>query len=262
MLRDWRKVVLWGAVVFYACWIWWWASAGYPLEGPICLDTAAKDNCTNYNIVLYSAWQIAEFANHWAALLTAIFIASLVIVTARLWRSVEKLWRASHATMENAQRDPKSELRAYVGVEPDGIERIGGENDLVGRFRVRNFGKVQARSLSIFSTIHFDGDGHRRHFPIGKLRVSPTVLQPGAVMEFSSYDRCTFPAGESAARETADLSGYLYVWGEVLYTDDFDTVGWTTFCHRYPAQMLGMTGSRGIDRKFASYHEEGGNEAG
>ena len=262
MLRDWRKIVLWGAVVFYACWIWWWASAGYPLEGPICPDAAARDNCTNYNVVLYSAWQIAEFASHWAALLTAGFIAFLAIVTARLWRSVEKLWRASYATMENARSAPKGELRAYVGVEPDGIDRIAGENDLIGCFRVHNFGKVPARNLSIFSTIDFDRNGQRRHFPIGKLRVSPAVLQPGAEMEFSSDDRWTFPDDESAARESAKMNEYFYVWGEVLYTDDFDTVGWTTFCHRYPCQMLGIGGVRGIDRRFALHHEEAGNEAG
>jgi len=205
MLRDWRKIVLWGAVVFYACWILWWVSAGYPLEGPICSGAGAKEDCTNYNVIFYSAWQIAEFASHWAALLTAGFI---------------------------------------------------------GRFRVHNFGKVPARNLSIFSTIDFDRNGQRRHFPIGKLRVSPAVLQPGAEMEFSSDDRWTFPDDESAARESAKMNEYFYVWGEVLYTDDFDTVGWTTFCHRYPAQMLGIAGVHGIDRKFARHHEEAGNEAG
>ena len=81
MLRDWRNVVLWCAVVSYACWIWWWASAGYPLEGPICFGADAQDNCPNYNVVFYSAWQIAEFVSHWAALITAIFIGILAIAT-------------------------------------------------------------------------------------------------------------------------------------------------------------------------------------
>jgi hypothetical protein len=42
----------------------------------------------------------------------------------------------------------------------------------------------------------------------------------------------------------------------------FDTIGWTAFCHRYPSQMLGVGGIRGIDRRFARHHEEAGNEAG
>ena len=262
MLRDWRKVVLWGAVVFYACWFWWWASAGYPLEGPICPVAIAKDDCPNYNTLFYSAWQIAEFASHWAALITAIFIVFLAIATARLWRSVEKLWRATYATMQQAGPASKSELRAYVSVEPDGIDFSGSENHLVGRFQVRNFGKIPARNLSIYSTIDFDPDGQRRSFAIGKLRASPTVLQPGAKMECFSYDRWAPSGSETEARESQKANGYLYVWGEVLYTDDFDTVGWTTFCHRYPAQMLDRDGVRGIDRRFARYHEEAGNEAG
>jgi hypothetical protein len=262
MLRDWRKVVLWGAVVFYACWILWWASAGYPLEGPICFGAGAKEDCANYNVIFYSAWQIAEFASHWAALITAIFIAFLAIVTARLWGSIEKLWRATYATMRHAGRASKNELRAYVGVEPEGIDRVTGESYLVGRFQIRNFGKTPARNLSVYSTIDFDLDERRRSFPIGKLRMSPTVLQPGARIEFSSHDRWKFPVGEFEADESGKMSGYLYVWGEVLYTDEFDTVGWTTFCHRYPCQMLGIGGVRRIDRRFALHHEEAGNEAG
>jgi hypothetical protein len=261
MLRDWRNVVLWGAVVFYACWMWWWASAGFPLEGPICFDASAKDNCTNYNVIFYSAWQITEFVSHWAALITAIFIAFLAIATARLWRSMEKLWRATYATMQHSGRASKNELRAYVGVEPEGIDRVAGENYLVGRFQIRNFGKTPARNLSIYSTIDFDSDGRRTSFPIGKLRVSPTVLQPGARIEFFSHDRWKLPAGELEA-DGPVKDGYLYVWGEILYTDEFDTVGWTTFCHRYPCQMLGTGGVRGIDSRFARHHEEASNEAG
>jgi hypothetical protein len=48
-------------------------------------------------------------------------------------------------------------------------------------------------------------------------------------------------------------------------------MGWTAFCHRYPCDMFGVTErelangrghNRGIDRKFARYHEEAGNDAG
>jgi hypothetical protein len=94
--------------------MWWWASAGFPLEGPMCFGASAQDNCTNYNVIFYSAWQIAEFASHWAGLITAIFIVFLAIATARLWRS--KLWRATYATMQHSGRASKNELRAYVGV--------------------------------------------------------------------------------------------------------------------------------------------------
>ena len=90
-------------------------------------------------------------------------------------------------------------------------------------------------------------------------------------MEFVSYEGCPIPADQLDRDEPLKLAGYLYVWGEVLYTDEFHTVGWTSFCHRYPCEMFGAiageaTGgrvrNRCIHRKFARYHEEAGNEAG
>src|SRR5262249_9089548 len=127
MPKDWRVAVLWGAVVVFAAWILWWASAGYPLDGPICLDEITKENCPRFNVIVYSLWRFAELVSHWAALI-------------------------------------------------------------------------------------------------------------------------------------------------LLYTDSFNTVGWTAFCHRYPCDMFGVAGhsepinsraqNRSIDREFARYHEEAGNDAG
>jgi len=90
-------------------------------------------------------------------------------------------------------------------------------------------------------------------------------------MEFVSYEGYPIPADQLDRDKPLKLAGYLYVWGEVLYTDEFHTVGWTSFCHRYPCEMFGTsngeaTGGRVRNRcihgKFARYHEEAGNEAG
>src|SRR5262249_62221212 len=51
MPKDWRVAVLWGAVVVFAAWILWWASAGYPLDGPICLDEITKENCPRFYVI-------------------------------------------------------------------------------------------------------------------------------------------------------------------------------------------------------------------
>jgi hypothetical protein len=57
----------------------------------------------------------------------------------------------------------------------------------------------------------------------------------------------------------------------VLYTDELNTMGWTTFCHRYPCEMFGSnvneasagrTRNRSIDRKFARHHEQAGTRPG
>ncbi len=90
-------------------------------------------------------------------------------------------------------------------------------------------------------------------------------------MEFISYEGYPIPTDQLDGEGRLKLAGYLYVWGEVLYTDELNTMGWTAFCHRYPCDLFGTsddeaTGSRArhrsIDRKFARYHEEAGNEAG
>ena len=90
-------------------------------------------------------------------------------------------------------------------------------------------------------------------------------------MECISYEAYQIPADQLDRDEPLKLAGYLYVWGEVLYTDEFHTTGWTSFCHRYPCEMFGVSEDeaaadrarhRGIHRKFARYHEEAGNGAG
>jgi hypothetical protein len=218
-----------------------------------------------------SAWYIGELANHWAALITALFTGILAIFAARLWRSTDKLWNVTNQTLAHTEETSKKELRAYISVEPLGINEYVGHNYLIGHFRIRNIGKLPAKNVSIYSTIQLDSDGARKNFTIGPLRVSPTVLQPGAVMEFGSYAGYPIPTDQLESSEPLQLKGYLYVWGEVLYTDEFDTVGWTAFCHRYPCDMFGAaaheltnsrTHNRSIHRKFARYHEEAGNDAG
>ena len=107
---------------------------------------------------------------------------------------------------------------------------------------------------------------------MGPPRLPSTALQPGASMEFASLDGWQIPAEQLDSNEPLKLRGYLYVWGEVLYIDPFNTVGWTAFCHRYPCDMFGIAGhseptnsrvqNRSIERKFARDHEEAGNHAG
>ena len=277
MRRDGRFVVFWLGVCAAgaAIWVSWWWASGFQI--PICQDAGATDHCLSYDDI--RAWTSSSFdlasrvaarANNWAALIIAVFTAIVAIFTARLWRSTHKLWMVTNRTMQRAEQTSRKELRAYVSVEPLGITEYVGHNLLVGRFKVRNIGKTPAGDVSIYSTVGLDADPARRDFPVGTPRISPTVVQPGAKMEFVSYEAYPIPADQLDHDEPLKLAGYLYVWGEVLYTDEFNTVGWTAFCHRYPCDMFGMSEdeaadrarNRSIDRKFARYHEEAGNEAG
>jgi hypothetical protein len=277
MRKDWRFVFWLGVVVIGAAiWASWWTILGFP--SPICPETGATDHCLSHDDI--RAWtsqtfdlasRIAARANNWAALIIAIFTAVLAIFTARLWRSTQKLWTITNRTLQHAEQTSRKELRAYVSVEPLGITEYAGHNLLVGRFKVRNVGKIPARDVSIYSTILLDTDPARRDFAIGTPRISPTVLQPGTKMEFVSYESYPIPADQLDRDEPLKLAGYLYVWGEVLYTDELHTMGWTSFCHRYPCEMFGASDNeattsrvrnRSIHRKFARYHEEAGNDAG
>jgi hypothetical protein len=278
MRKGGRHFIFWLGVglIGAAIWVAWWAASGFAV--PICQDASITDYCLSYDEIrgwtaetFDLASRVAGRANNWAALIIAIFTAVLAIFTARLWRSTQKLWTVTNRTLQHAEQTSRKELRAYVSVEPLGINEYVGHNLLVGRFKVRNIGKIPARDVSIYSTIALDADSARTDFPIGTPRISPTVLQPGAKMEFASYEAYPIPADQLDRGEPLKLAGYLYVWGEVLYTDEFNTIGWTAFCHRYPCEMFGMsddevavgrTRNRSIHRKFACYHEEAGNEAG
>lgn len=215
--------------------------------------------------------RIAAGANNWSALIIAIFAAILAIFTLAVWRSTQKLWAVTNQALQHAEQTSRKTLRSYLAVEPLGINEYAGHNLLVGQFQVRNIGKLPARDVSIYSMIGLDADAMRRDFPIGTPRISPMVLQPGAAMEFLCSEGYPIPADQLDRDEPLKLAGYLYVWGEVLYTDELNTVGWTSFCHRYPCDMFGVDAddagagrlrSRGIHRKFARYHEEASNEAG
>ncbi|MGE5365854.1 MAG: hypothetical protein ACM3PO_01065 [Betaproteobacteria bacterium] len=278
MRKGWR-FLFWLAVgvVGVAIWVSWWAASGFSF--PICPETGAADHCLSYDEI--RAWpsqtfdlasRVAARVNNWAALIIAIFTAVLAVFTALLWRSTDKLWSVTNRTLEHAEQTTRKELRAYLSVEPLGINEYIGQNYLVGHFRIRNIGKIPAKDVSVYSTIALDADGKRTNFPIGTPRVSPTVLQPGAEMEFGSYEGWEIPPEQLDCKVPWKIKGYLYVWGEVLYTDELKTAGWTAFCHRYPCDMFGMTkrkeaGGLGLDNrrihpKFARYHEEAGNEAG
>ena len=157
MRKGWRFFVFWLGVGVTGVAIWgsWWAASGVSV--PICQDASVTDHCLNYDEI--RAWtsqtfdfasRVAARANNWAALIIAIFTAVLAIFTARLWRSTQKLWTVTNRTLQQAEQTSRKELRAYVSVEPLGITEYADHNLLVGRFKVRNIGKIPARDVSIY----------------------------------------------------------------------------------------------------------------
>jgi hypothetical protein len=109
----------------------------------------------------------------------------------------------------------------------------------------------------MFTITDWSKDGSRKKFDLGQLYQSETSLVPNTEMMFGTASG-TAIIGEPLAMSAR--GGYVFVYGEVTYTDEFGTGGWTKFCHRYPCAM--MESDYSIDGKYARYHELAGNKAG
>jgi hypothetical protein len=198
----------------------------------------------------------------------AFFTFVLAASTIALWLSTKKLWRITDETLEHAQETSRKELRAYIGVEPAGITRYlarpeDGPERILGHFVIHNVGNVPAQKVSIFSAIEWSEDGERRTFEHRPVEDSPTALQPRGQMQFGTGNPlATSNIKPDPSKPSTRWLGYLYVWGRVTYTDEFETDGWTNFCHRYNCATKPDTSSVDFDPKFARYHETAGNEAG
>ena len=166
------------------------------------------------------------------------------------------------ATVCVMRRTAYRQLRAYISVEPWGINPFIGRSFLIGHIQIKNTGAIPATNVSIYSTIGQDFDGERTRFDLEDVTKATTALPPRAKMKFGSYKGWEIPAPEKVRDRRIELDGFLYVWGRVTYTDSFGTNGWTNFCHRYPCEMFGKEGAgpHSVDRRFGRYHEYGGNE--
>jgi hypothetical protein len=228
-------------------------------------------------------------SNHHKGILDGVAVISttaIAIFTARLWASTEKLWGVTDSTLKKTNEINQREGRAYISVRPRGIREYSGRDYLIGHIEIANVGRIPAKDVSIFSIIqHDETNGLRENaaLPLGRITKSPTVLQPNATIEFGTYcagidadgknidGGVDIPIHQRLSNNPLNMKGYLYVWGIVTYTDGLGTNGWTRFCHRYPCRMFGENpdgpriqtreARRGIDLRYARYHEVAGNEA-
>src|SRR5690242_12313543 len=154
-----------------------------------------------------------------------IFIGILALFTAILAIFTKSLWE-----------DARILQRAYIAVEPLGIQQIKNGSDLIGHVGLKNAGRLPARKVSWFINIRFGHSGEERDdfFPLefGKGNI---VIAPGAVATRSSELRVKVQALNefSGVGRDRERSTYLYVWGAVEYDDGFGTMRTIKFCHRY-----------------------------
>jgi hypothetical protein len=207
---------------------------------------------------------------HWPAHLPDWFVAAftlvLAVVTSLLVRSTNRLWEATKNAAERQEADTRILQRAYIAVEPLGINLMLNGHDLIGNLAIQNSGHLPASRVAW--TIHqkVSINGEDEEFPLGNYSGN-IVIVPGARSLRSSDKQSTIQeaqllAGDShqddRARETPT---YIFVWGGVRYDDGFGQMRTTTFCHRYNWQIRGKETTSGyeIAARFARIHEFGNN---
>lgn len=191
--------------------------------------------------------------------ITAVFTIILAGSTIALWLSTKRLWKVTDETLRHAEKTTERQLRAYIGVEPRGVKRFQGQDILVGHYAIRNVGGIPAKNISMFAVTDYYLNGSQRNFRIGQLYGTEIALPPRAEMVFGTATGVSIDSIEDDPEGVSGSTGFVFVYGKIAYTDEFGTDGWTEFCHRYPCEM--MDGFNRIRRKYARYHEMGGNRA-
>lgn len=178
-----------------------------------------------------SSESLIERAPDWSV---ALFTLALVFVTRGLWKSTEKLWKASDDQMKLNEANAKRELRAYLTVIPDGINQLIGRPDVIGHVLLRNVGKLPARNVSLLVTMerskHPEPEPSFRTQKFDLPRVvtnADRVIQPGGEMRQGSEK----PYIPISALTFPDYN--VYVYGIVRYDDGYGRQCFTKFCHRY-----------------------------
>ncbi len=144
------------------------------------------------------------------------------------------------------ERMTKITSRAYLSVEPQGIDRWRSQNDRVlGHVGVRNTGHLPARAVTWTLHIEFDNDGERANFPIGnRVRKGP-VITPGMTMR------------RGTPNIPPETQKYCYVWGRIRYDNGLAIERHTDFCHRYNCEIKSFVNVRRINARHARYHDFG-----
>jgi hypothetical protein len=131
-------------------------------------------------------------------------------------------------------RDTEILQRAYVSVEPDGIEPHQDRADRVhGRVIFRNVGHLSARNVRWYGTIGVPKDF--KVLPLEQLFDGQLVLPPGttARQRLGTVFTIRYVEGGSPI-----IGNSTFVWGIVTYEDGFGKQRFTRFCHRYPTKAF------------------------
>nr|WP_295470281.1 hypothetical protein [Mesorhizobium sp.] len=210
---------------------------------------AAEEQRRRDNDDLKAQESMARWA-FWMFIAAAVSVVATFVGLALIARTLHHTRRAADyaaemvdeakATTEAAERSiiesgkmGRAQNRAYLVVEPNGINQLSGRKDVMGHVLLRNVGNVPARNVTLYVRMEISthpeptAKDRRRNFPVRKPTGKATrVVHPSGHMHQGSED--TFPTD---AAEQSDHN--VYVWGVAYYEDGFGEPRFTKFCHRY-----------------------------
>lgn len=132
----------------------------------------------------------------------------------------------SEAAMKSVQQNTERELRAYLAVEPAGINQLIGKFEGIGHVTVRNVGKIPAHNVTVRVHTRLSGDLNEKMLVDKDDRRAERSIQPGAQMRRGSDE-------PQPVDQLCNPGKYVFVWGVVYYDDGYGNRRFTNFCHRY-----------------------------
>ncbi|MES0046760.1 hypothetical protein [Mesorhizobium sp. M0053] len=190
-----------------------------------------------------------------------------MLITGRQTDIIEKQHAIVRLQFISARDTAKKELRAYLTVEPDGINQLIGRMEVIGQVRLRNVGRLPARNVTLIVKMKLsalseeDPRNRTKDFDASEDRTtySDRVVNPGGDMLQGSEDN---PPIAALAVEHYNM----YVFGIAKYDNGYGDACWTRFCHRYSTdgRLKGLemidppNATRSvIGREKARYHNYG-----
>jgi hypothetical protein len=206
-------------------------------------DARAKTDC--FFILLYDSRDAV----------TAIATAFIALFTLTLTLSTRRLWVTTNTAAEKQEESIRILQRAYISTEPFGINPFisEGADKIVGHVAFVNVGRLPARNVSVQqATMNWSANNDLKESDLKiteKMEPAKTVLPPGTKMILGS---------NNLSNDVLNRDGWIYVWGQIQYTDGFGAQRYTRFCHRYPCQRR-ATNIEGwhIKPEHARYHQHG-----
>jgi hypothetical protein len=191
------------------------------------------------------------------------FTIVLALSTIGLWLATNRLWKSADDTAEAQERNTRILQRAYVSVDPLGLDLLIDGAHLLGLVSIKNAGNLPARNLTWSIRMLASSNGEEQTFPLqdtkGDIVVAPhSETTRGSDGRLVLVDMLTM-AGAGGSRMDENPV-FIYVYGVVRYHDGFTDGRFTRFCHRYNYKVRPQVSGSGqyiMSRDKARLHSYG-----